>query len=67
MHDDSIISRYHVIEVEKTTAPEGVNHDFSLRTCFYTQNRAVMLLIFKISLQVLVYRTLLSTNTTPLN
>lgn len=24
MHDDSIISRYHVIKVEKTTAPEGM-------------------------------------------
>lgn len=24
MHDDSIKSRYHVIKVEKTTAPEGM-------------------------------------------
>ena len=24
MHDDSIKSKYHVIKVEKTTAPEGV-------------------------------------------
>ena len=24
MHDDSINSKYHVIEVEKTTAPEGM-------------------------------------------
>jgi len=24
MHDDSINSKYHVIKVEKTTAPEGI-------------------------------------------
>jgi hypothetical protein len=24
MHDDSIKSKYHVIKVEKTTAPEGM-------------------------------------------
>jgi hypothetical protein len=24
MHDDSIKSKYHVIKVEKTTAPEGI-------------------------------------------